>query len=409
MDDLALGRRLMDRLEALARFSDDPEILTRLYLSPSHKRAADTLAGWMREAGLDVRLDAVGTVIGRYEGTTPGLPALLVGSHIDTVRQAGKYDGTLGVLAALTAVEALSQAAERLPFAIEVIAFGDEEGVRFASTLRGSRALAGTLDAAVLDERDAEGISVREALRTFGADPDRLAEAAIPRAAALAFVEVHIEQGPVLERMSQPIGVVTAINGARRLSVVVQGTAGHAGTSPMTMRRDSLAAASEMILAVERCATQSRDVVATVGVIEARPGAANVVPGETRFTIDARAPNDAARDAAVERIEEAIEGIAARRGLAVRITQSHSAPATACDKRLIANLDGAARAAGYEPVHLPSGAGHDAMAMAALCPVAMLFVRCAGGVSHHPAEAISLKDADAAMRVLLHFLRGYQS
>lgn len=409
MDDLALGRRLMDRLEALARFSDDPENLTRLYLSPSHKHAADALAGWMREAGLAVRLDAVGTLIGRYEGATPGLPALLVGSHIDTVRQAGKYDGTLGVLAALTAVEALSKAGERLPFAIEVIAFGDEEGVRFASTLRGSRALAGTLDAAVLDERDANGISAREALRAFGAEPDRLCDAAKLRTNTLAFVEVHIEQGPVLERMSQPIGVVTAINGARRFGVVVQGTAGHAGTSPMAMRRDSLAAAAEMILAVERCATQTRDVVATVGVIEARPGAANVVPGETRFTIDARAPNDAARDAAVARIEEAIEGIAARRGLAVRIAQTHSAPATACDARLIASLDEAARAAGYAPVHLPSGAGHDAMAMAALCPVAMLFVRCAGGISHHPAEAISLKDADAAMRVLLQFLRTYQS
>lgn len=409
MGDLALGRRLIDRLEALAHFSDDAESLTRLYLSPSHKRAADALAGWMRGAGLDVRLDAVGTLIGRYEGATAGAPALLVGSHIDTVRQAGKYDGTLGVLTALTAVEALSNAGERLPFAIEVIAFGDEEGVRFASTLRGSRALAGTLDAAVLDERDADGISVREALRTFGAEPDRLAEAALSRTATLAFVEVHIEQGPVLERMSQPIGVVTAINGARRLSVVVQGTAGHAGTSPMAMRRDSLAATAEMILAVERCATQTRDVVATVGVIEARPGAANVVPGETRFTIDARAPNDAARDSAVEQIETAIEGIAARRGLAVRITQSHSAPATACDARLIACLDEAARAVGYAPVHLPSGAGHDAMAMAALCPVAMLFVRCAGGISHHPAEAISLKDADAAMRVLLQFLHAYQS
>jgi allantoate deiminase len=409
MGDLVLGRRLMDRLDALARFSDDPDSLTRLYLSSSHRRAADALAGWMHEAGLDVRLDAVGTLIGRYEGTTAGAPALLVGSHIDTVRQAGKYDGALGVLAALTAVEVLSKAGERLPFAIEVIAFGDEEGVRFALTLRGSRALAGTLDAATLDERDADGISVREALRTFGAEPDRLAAAAIPRSSALAFIEVHIEQGPVLERMSQPIGVVTAINGARRLSIIVQGTAGHAGTSPMAMRRDSLAAAAEMILAVERCATQTRDVVATVGVIEARPGAANVVPGETRFTIDARAPNDAARDAAVEQIETAIEGIAARRGLAVRITETHSAPATACDPRLITSLDEAARAVGYAPVHLPSGAGHDAMAMAALCPVAMLFVRCAGGISHHPSEAISLKDADAAMRVLLHFLRTYQS
>lgn len=408
MSDLALGRRLMDRLEALARFSDDPDGLTRLYLSPAHKRAADALAGSMREAGLDVRLDSVGTLIGRYEGVRADAPTLLIGSHIDTVRQAGKFDGTLGVLSALTAVEALSQAGERLPFAIEVIAFGDEEGVRFPSTLRGSRALAGTLKAAALEERDADGISVREALVAFGADPGRLADAALSRPTSLAFVEIHIEQGPVLERMSQPVGVVTAINGARRLSVVVQGTAGHAGTSPMNMRRDSLAAAAEMVLSVERIAAETRDVVATVGVIEARPGAVNVIPGETRFTIDARAPDDAARDSVVERITTAIDGIAARRGLAVRISQTHSAPATACDSRLIADLDAAARAAGHSPVHLPSGAGHDAMAMAALCPVAMLFVRCAGGISHHPAESISLKDADAAMRVLLQFLRAYK-
>lgn len=407
MDDLALGRRLMDRLEALARFSDDADALTRLYLSPAHKRAADAVAGWMCEAGLAVRLDAVGTLIGRYEGAVAGAPALLVGSHIDTVRRAGKYDGNLGVLAALTAVEALAAAGELLPFAVEVIAFGDEEGVRFPSTLRGSRALAGTLDPAKLDERDAEGISVRDALAAFGTDAGQLDACAIARDAALGYVEVHIEQGPVLERASQPVGVVTAINGARRLAVSVQGSAGHAGTSPMNMRRDSLAAAAEMILSVERIAAETRDVVATVGVIEARPGAANVISGETRFTIDARAPSDAARNAVVERIENAMDGIAARRGLALHINQTHSAPATACDATLIAELDRAARAVGYAPVHLPSGAGHDAMAMAALCPVAMLFVRCAGGVSHHPAEAITIEDAEAAMRVLLQFLRTY--
>ncbi len=408
MSDLALGRRLMDRLEALARFSDDVDGLTRLYLSPSHKRAADTIAGWMREVGLAVRLDALGTLIGHYEGQTAGAPALLVGSHIDTVRHAGKYDGALGVLAALTAVEALSQAGEHLPFAIEVIAFGDEEGVRFPSTLRGSRALAGTLDPATLDERDADGTSVRDALREFGADPEHRAEAAISRSAALGFIEVHIEQGPVLERMGQPLGVVTAINGARRLGVRVQGTAGHAGTTPMNMRRDSLAAAAEMVIAVERCAAEMRDVVATVGMIEARPGAANVIPGETRFTIDARAPDDAARDHVISRIERAIEGIAARRGIAVELREMHNASATACDPKLMAGLDDAARAAGFAPVHLPSGAGHDAMSMAALCPVAMLFVRCAGGISHHPAEAISLEDADAAVCVLLNFLRAYK-
>jgi allantoate deiminase len=409
MGDLSLGRRLMDRLEALARFTDDAEGLTRLYLSPSHRRAADMLSGWMREAGMDVRTDAVGTLIGRYEGATPGAPALLVGSHIDTVRRAGKYDGSLGVLAALMAVEAVAKGGDRPPFAIEVVAFGDEEGIRFPSTLRGSRALAGTLDVAALDERDAKGMSVREALVVFGADPSRLAEAAMPRRSALGFIEVHIEQGPVLERAGRPLGVVTAINGAQRLSVTVQGIAGHAGTSPMAMRRDSLVAAAEMILAVERIAKETGDVVATVGVIEALPGAVNVIPGETRFTVDVRAPVDGARDAVVDEIESAAEGIAARRGLDVRIATTHRAPAMTCDGKLIAALGASVRAVGHEPVHLPSGAGHDAMAMAALCPVAMLFVRCAGGISHHPAEAITLEDADAAMRVLIHFLRAYRA
>jgi allantoate deiminase len=273
--------------------------------------------------------------------------------------------------------------------------------------LRGSRGLAGTLDPAVLDERDALGVSVREALVAFGADPALWAKAAMPPRTALGFVEVHIEQGPVLERAGRPLGIVTAINGAQRLSVAVQGIAGHAGTSPMALRRDSLAAAAEMILAVERIAREAGDVVATVGVIEALPGAVNVIPGETRFTVDARAPVDDARDAGVDQIQEAIEGIAARRGLNVRIVTTHRAPATACDPKLIAALDASARAAGYEPVHLPSGAGHDAVAMASLCPVAMLFVRCAGGISHHPAEAITLEDADAATRVLLHCLRAH--
>lgn len=407
MSDLALGRRLMDRLEALARFTDDAEGISRLYLSPSHKRAADAVAGWMRDAGMAVRMDALGTIVGRYAGSAENSRSLVVGSHIDTVRNAGKYDGALGVLAAVTAIEALAERGERLPVAVDVVAFGDEEGIRFASTLRGSRALAGTLDPATLDERDAAGTSVREALAAFSCEPARVEDAAFPRGSALAFLEVHIEQGPVLERAGRPVGIVTAINGARRLSVAVQGQAGHAGTSPMVMRRDSLAAAAEMILAVERIAKETRDVVATVGVIEALPGAVNVIPGETRFTIDARAPVDFARDAVVDGIEAAIEGIAARRGLKVRIDTSHRAPATTCDAHLIAALAASARSAGYEPLHLPSGAGHDAMAMASLCPVAMLFVRCAGGISHHPAEAITIEDADAAMRVLVHFLRAY--
>ncbi len=408
MDDLALGRRLMERLEALARFSDDPDVLTRLYLSPSHKRAADALAGWMREAGMAVHMDALGTLVGRYDGGDADAPVLLIGSHIDTVRNAGKYDGALGVLAALTAIETLARAGERLPYAIQMVAFGDEEGVRFPSTLRGSRALAGAIDPASLEERDSGGVTVRELLVAFGCDPARITDAPMKRGSALGFVEVHIEQGPVLERADQPVGIVTAINGARRLKVVVDGKAGHAGTVPMAMRRDSLAAAAEMVLAVERLAKATADVVATVGVIAAHPGAVNVIPGQTTFTVDVRSPDDSRRDAVCDRIAEAVEGIAARRGLAAHFETTHRAPATACDPGLISALSEAVSRTGHAPLLLHSGAGHDAMAMAAQCPVAMLFVRCAGGVSHHPAEAISVKDADAAMRVLLDFLRTYK-
>jgi allantoate deiminase len=408
MSDLMLGRRLMDRLEALARFTDDAEELTRLYLSVSHRQAADAVAGWMRDAGMDVRMDAVGTVIGRYAGSADNERSLIVGSHIDTVRNAGKYDGSLGVLSAITAVEALARQGERLPFGIDVVAFGDEEGIRFPSTLRGSRALAGTLSPGSLDERDGAGTSVREALVAFGCDPARVERAAMPRGSALAFVEVHIEQGPVLERADQAVGVVTAINGARRLKVAVEGRAGHAGTVPMALRRDSLAAAAEMVLAVERIAMATADVVATVGVIEAHPGAVNVIPGQTRFTVDVRSPSDARRDAVCDDIERAFACIAARRGVAAAVETTHRAPATTCDPALIAALTRAAAQAGGTPVHLPSGAGHDAMAMASLCPVAILFVRCAGGISHHPAEAITLEDADAAVRVLMNFLRAYK-
>lgn len=408
MNDLALGRRLMDRLEALAAFSDDASGLTRLYLSPSHKRAVDALAGWMREAGMSVRMDALGTLIGRYEGTANRSQALLIGSHVDTVRSAGRYDGALGVMAALSAVEALAQSGERLPYAIEVVAFGDEEGVRFPSTLRASRALACTLDPGTLEERDADGISVRDALISFGCDPARIKEAAIPHGDALAFVEVHIEQGPVLEGKDQPIGVVTAINGARRLQVTVEGVAGHAGTVPMAMRRDSLAAAAEMVLAVERTGLGMPNLVATVGVIDARPGAANVIPGTTRFTVDVRASHDDWRDEGARRIDAEISSIAARRGVTVTVETMHRASATACDAKIIAALGEAARRAGYDPIHLPSGAGHDAMAMASLCPIGMLFVRCAGGISHHPAESITIEDADACMRTLMEFLRAFR-
>jgi allantoate deiminase len=401
----SFGPALMARLDELATFSDDPERLTRHYLSAAHGRAMQQVAAWMVAAGMGARIDAVGNVIGRYEAHQTGAPAVLVGSHIDTVTDAGRYDGSLGVLAGIAAVEALHRAGERLPVAVEVIAFGDEEGVRFPSALIGSRALAGTLDPSLLDARDQEGVSVREALRTAGCDADAAASCARRAQETLAYFEVHIEQGPVLEAEGLPLGVVSAINGATRARVVVQGEAGHAGTVPMALRRDALAAAAEMVLAVEREGRAVPDLVATVGQIAALPGSINVVPGTVRFGLDVRAPLDDTRRAALATLERRFGEIAARRGVSVALEPFHDTAAVNCDSGLIEALAAAVERAGLRPRLLPSGAGHDAIALAALCPVAMLFVRCKDGISHNPAEAIRTEDADLAVRVLLDVLR----
>jgi allantoate deiminase len=409
MTELAHGPALMARLEALATFSDDPDRLTRLYLSPAHRLAMDQVTAWMRAAGMTARTDAVGNVVGRYEGRRQDAPAVLVGSHIDTVVDAGKYDGNLGVLAGIAAVEALNREGLRLPAAIEVIAFGDEEGVRFPTALIGSRAVAGTLDPNLLDARDRDGMAVREALAAVGCDARDYASCARRREDVLAYLEVHIEQGPVLEAEGLPVGVVTAINGATRARIALEGEAGHAGTVPMALRRDALAAAAEMVLVVEREGVATADLVATVGQIEVRPGSANVVPGEARFTIDVRAPADATRQAALAVLEASFAAIAERRRVEITMERFHDAPAVTCDPGLIQALAAAVERLGVTPRLLPSGAGHDAIALAALCPVAMLFVRCQGGISHNPAEAIGVEDADLAVRVLLDVLRHFEA
>ena len=403
-----LASRLMERLAAFARHTDEPGRLTRLYLSPAHRAAADELMLWMREAGLTAHVDAVGNVIGRYEARTPGAPAVLLGSHIDTIRDAGRYDGNLGVLAALTAVEELARNGERFPFAIEIVAFGDEEGVRFPATLAGSKALAGTFDPATLTLTDDEGTALADALRSFGCDPAGIAALARDRSETLAFVEVHIEQGPVLEAENLPVGVVTAINGASRFVIDVSGEAGHAGTVPMKLRRDALAAAAEMILAVESVAATGRDLVATVGRLAPSPGAVNVIPGHVRFTVDLRAPEDATRHAAIDRMSEHFAEISARRHVGLALDRTYDVRATACDASMIEALGHAVAGVGVPVRRLASGAGHDTMAMAPCCPVGMLFVRCAGGISHNPAESISAADAGVAVAVLLGFLRNFR-
>jgi allantoate deiminase len=400
--------RAMARLGVLRAITDVPGQIHRLFLSPAHRRAVDATAAMMREAGCDsVHVDALGTVVGRYEGATPGAPALLVGSHIDSVKDAGAYDGTLGVVAAIAVVESLRERAERLPFAVEILAFGDEENVRFPTSLSSSRALAGTFDPDYLDRRDEDGVSYREALVAFGGDPAGVPALARRRQDVLGYLEIHIEQGPVLESEGLPVGIVTAINGASRRRVIVTGEAGHAGTVPMGMRRDALAAAAEMVLAVERLGRTAATTVATVGRLAAEPGAINVVPGRVVFTIDARGPDDIVRVGMVDAIEAELRAIAQRRGVVVAIENFYEEKACPCAQEAMEALAGAVSRRQLPVRMLPSGAGHDAMAMAPLCPIGMLFVRCTGGISHNPAEDATADDIAVAIAVLVDAVRSY--
>ena len=408
MQTMPPGPAICLRIEELAAITAEPGRLTRLFLTPEQKRATELVRSWMNQAGMATRTDAIGNLIGRYEGTRPGLPALVVGSHLDTVRDAGKYDGMLGVLTAIACVEQLHREGIRLPFAIEVVGFSDEEGVRFGSTLLGSRAFAGTFEPGLIESRDAKGLTVADALREFGLDPATIQTAARTSNEILAYVELHIEQGPVLEKMDLPVGCVTSINGATRFKIEVNGKAGHAGTVPMAGRHDALAASAECILAVERRCASEEELVGTVGFIEALPGAVNVIPGEVRFSLDVRAPDDAQRQRAVGDIMRAIEAIAQRRDVAIKITKSHEAAAVPCSPWLMAQIDRAIEAEGITRCHLASGAGHDGMAVAAITDIGMIFVRCAGGISHNPAEAIKAEDAEVGARVLLSFIKNFK-
>jgi len=400
--------RILQRCDALARHSELPAGLTRVFLSPQARAASELVLGWMSEAGMQARLDAIGNARGRYEGTRPGLPCLVLGSHLDTVRDAGKYDGMLGVITAIECVDLLNSEKKRLPFAIEVVGFGDEEGVRFGTTMLGSRALAGTLDPGVLDTKDAQGTSIRRALEDFGLDPAAVTSVALRKDELLAYAELHIEQGPVLEAAGLPVGVVTAINGFSRLRVTLRGEAGHAGTVPMKLRRDALAAAAECVLAVERLARARPEVVGTVGRIEARPGAINVIPGEVQFSVDLRAPLDSTRESVVGAARTEIALICQDRNVAFEIETLQELGSSACAPWLMAQLARAVESEGVRVLRLPSGAGHDGMAMKALADIAMLFVRCKRGISHNPAEAISAEDAATGARILYKFVHDFR-
>jgi allantoate deiminase len=394
-------RQIVDCCLALARLSEDPRCTTRRFLSAPMRDAHLLLGDWMRRLGMQVQVDAVGNLRGLYPARNPGAPRLLIASHIDTVPAAGAYDGILGVVLALALVEALG--GRSLQYAIEVIAFSEEEGVRFGVPFLGSLALIGAFDPALLARRDSDGCTMEQAIRDFGLDPSRIPGAAL-RDEAIGYLEFHIEQGPVLESLDLPLGAVDAIAGQTRCEFRFTGSANHAGTTPMSMRRDALAGAAEWIGCVERIALATPGLVATVGRIEAQPGAGNVIPGETLATLDVRHASDDVRAQALREMLDSAHNIADRRRLTARHEIRLDQPAVACDPALTAALDRAVVKAGYPTHRMTSGAGHDAMIVARRIPIAMLFLRSPGGVSHHPDESVREQDVAAALTVGLKFL-----
>ncbi|MGD0157303.1 MAG: allantoate amidohydrolase [Terracidiphilus sp.] len=393
------ARRVIAECRRIAAMSEEPGRITRRFLSPPTRDVHAHLRRRMESLGMTVSTDAAGNLRGLWQ--PPGAPAerLLLGSHIDTVPNAGAFDGVLGVVLALELV----QSARERELPIEVIAFSEEEGVRFGVPFIGSRAVAGRFDPALLALKDADGTTLEDAIRAFGLDPARIGEAALDPN-AMGFVEIHIEQGPLLESEGFSVAAVTGIVGQTRLRFDFSGHANHAGTTPMNLRRDALAGAAEFIASVELLARQTGGLVATVGKIDVEPNAANVIAGVARVSLDVRHADDATRQAAVESLVAQAQTIADKRGLSLQCAHQMDQPAVPMDERLTAHLAESIQAAGFAVKRLPSGAGHDAMVMAARVPTAMLFLRSPGGISHHPDESVLETDVEAALQVGAKFL-----
>ncbi len=403
------GTEILARADMLAQWSDDESALTCAYMTEAHRRVAAQLAQWMRDAGMQVAIDAVGNVVGRYLSDDPDAKTLVIGSHYDTVRNAGKYDGREGILLPIAAVRHLVERGEKLPFHLEVIGFAEEEGVRYQSTFLGSSAVAGLFDMALLDRTDAEGVRMRDALQAAGHDAGAIPALARDPSSLLGFIEVHIEQGPVLLEQGLPVGVVTSIAGSSRYLLDLTGTAGHAGTTPMTMRKDAAAAAAEIVLYVERRCSREPALVGTVGQLQVPDGSVNVIPGACRLSLDIRAADDAVREAAVNDVLKEIDAVCARRRIDFELTPIVSAQAAPCAPWLMGQLEASIARHGVPPMRLPSGAGHDAMMMARITDVAMLFTRCGnGGISHNPLETMTADDADLSCGIFLDFLRNFR-
>ncbi|WP_338849267.1 allantoate amidohydrolase [Massilia sp. W12] len=408
----AAGQTILARAQSLAAHSDEPAQLSVSYLSPAHQAVAAQLMSWMEQAGMRVWQDAVGNVVGRYAKEAPEgsvRKTLLIGSHYDTVKNGGRYDGRLGILLGIAAVQILHEEGCHLPFDIEVIGFADEEGVRFQSTFLGSRALAGNFNPALLEKTDAQGVSMREALQQAGLDAQEVVNLARDPARLAGYLEAHIEQGPVLLQADMPLGVVTSIAGCSRFLLELRGQAGHAGTAPMNMRRDSAAAAAEIVLAVEQiCSSYHGRAVGTVGQLMVEQGSINVVPGKTRLSLDLRSGEEKIRYNLVQQVLNACDRICKRRRIELVLQPVLDQAATPCNAQLQNVLAQAIADSGLPVMKLASGAGHDAMCMARITPIAMLFVRCGhGGVSHHPLESMTAHDAELALSVMLQALRNW--
>jgi len=400
-DFARLAEEVIVRCEKLATFSEDAGGTRRTFLSPPMRDCHREVSSWMNALGMTVSVDAVGNLRGFFAGTSPAAPRILIGSHLDTVPNAGAFDGILGVVLAVELVESLR--GSKLPFSIEVIGFSEEEGVRFGVPFIGSRALVGRVDEELLGRNDANGISVRKAIQDFGLNPNELSKAAL-RDDVLGYVEFHIEQGPVLESLGRPLGVVEAIVGQNRLEFTFAGQTNHAGTTPMNLRHDALAAAAEWIVAVESLAQRTTDLVATVGFVEAKPGATNVIAGEARATLDIRHASDRARTEALDELIRQGEAISSRRAVTAKWRTLLAQNAVAMDPFLTDQIEHAVQKAGCEPHRMASGAGHDAMILAEKIPAAMIFLRTPGGISHDPAESVHLEDVAKALECGQHLL-----
>jgi len=389
-----LAETVIVRCRKLASFSEDAGGTRRTFLSAPMHDCHREVSSWMKALGMMVSVDAVGNLRGFYPGASPGVPRILVGSHLDTVPNAGAFDGILGVVLAVGLVDSLEGL--KLPFGIEVVGFSEEEGVRFGVPFIGSRALVGRVDEELLGRKDEQGVSVRKAIQDFALNPNEISKAAL-RDDVLGYIEFHIEQGPVLDNLGRPLGVVEAIVGQNRLEFTFSGQANHAGTTPMNLRRDALAAAAECILAVENLAQRTPGIVATVGFVEAKPGATNVIAGEACATLDIRHASERARTEALDELIRQAESSGARRGVTVKWRTLLAQHAVAMDPFLAEQIEYAIQKAGCEPHRMASGAGHDAMILAEKVPAAMIFLRTPGGISHDPAESVHLDDVARAL------------